>query len=366
MKRAARLAFALGLALAQRAWAGDAFQAVLVGSREVPGPGMEEGSFVAVVLVEGTNVSLTLTPKEVTGLVSAHLHRGVEGVAGKLIAGFPWDSGDGPRRTYVVSVPARVAADLVAHPGNYYVDAHTPRFPGGAARGQLAARANSGAPDRDPPADVREESQAGGVTVPGEPIPGPRVPAGPPLARERPIRSQPAPRARIEKAEQRIVGDVEARTYLDPDFRLAVTATSGLDVVFFASGDCTVAGSIVHVTGAGACALEAHQSGNPYYLAAPIVDLEFPIARADQMIEFAELGSSAYGPYDIALYARASSNLPVAFDASGPCTIVDSSLRILGPGACTVTAVQPGSRNFNPSPSVTHTLEIIIPPPPPP
>ncbi|MCM3876039.1 MAG: CHRD domain-containing protein, partial [Thermoanaerobaculia bacterium] len=135
MKRAGHLLFALGLALAQGAWAGDAFEAVLVGTRQVPGPGMEKGSFVAVVVVEGTSVSLALTPKEVTGLVSAHLHRGIEGVAGKLIAEFPWTSADGPRRTYGASVSAKVAADLVAHPGNYYVDAHTPRFPGGAARG---------------------------------------------------------------------------------------------------------------------------------------------------------------------------------------------------------------------------------------
>jgi hypothetical protein len=36
-----------------------------------------------------------------------------------------------------------------------------------------------------------------------------------------------------------------------------------------------------------------------------------------------------------------------------------------GLGDCLVTADQPGDRNFNPAPSVTRTLEIILQPPPP-
>ena len=75
MKRALRLAFAIGLALAPQAWAGDTFEAVLVGSYEVPGPGISEG-FDAVVVLEGTKVTLTLTPKGIRGWMSAHIHKG--------------------------------------------------------------------------------------------------------------------------------------------------------------------------------------------------------------------------------------------------------------------------------------------------
>ena len=82
---AKRLAFAIGLALAPRAWAGNTFEAVLMGSNEVPGPGMEEGAFDAVVVLEGTKVSLTLTPKEVRGWMSAHIHRGVAGAAAQTL-----------------------------------------------------------------------------------------------------------------------------------------------------------------------------------------------------------------------------------------------------------------------------------------
>ncbi|MCM3876338.1 MAG: hypothetical protein NEA02_07960, partial [Thermoanaerobaculia bacterium] len=231
---------------------------------------------------------------------------------------------------------------------------------------QLAARANGGAPGPDPSADVREESRPDGATVSGEGIPVARVPADPLPGREGQVHSSPAPRARIEKVEQRIVGDVPARTYLDPDFRLAVSATSGLDIVFFASGNCTVAGSTVHITGAGTCVLEAHQPGDAYYLAAPIVDLEFPIAKADQTIDFPKLWEAYYSPYDLPLYARASSDLQVVFSASGPCSIVGSSLRMAGLGECLVTADQPGDSNFNPAPSVKRTLQIIFQPGPPP
>jgi tRNA(Glu) U13 pseudouridine synthase TruD len=52
----------------------------------------------------------------------------------------------------------------------------------------------------------------------------------------------------IAKLGQKITGAApETKTYLDPDFPLAMSATSGLDVVFFASGDCTVDGSTIEV-----------------------------------------------------------------------------------------------------------------------
>ena len=58
---ARRLAFGIGLALAQRALAEDAFEAVLAGSSVVPGPGVEDGKLSAVLLLEGTRVTLTTT-----------------------------------------------------------------------------------------------------------------------------------------------------------------------------------------------------------------------------------------------------------------------------------------------------------------
>jgi hypothetical protein len=165
----------------------------------------------------------------------------------------------------------------------------------------------------------------------------------------------------IEKARQRIDGAAPAtKTYLDPDFPLAMSATSGLAIVFSAWGDCTIEGSYVHITGAGSCSFTAHQPGDSNYLAARIVDQQFAIAKADQTIDFAEFPSAYYGA-DLLLYARASSNLPVFYSASGPCQMIGFSLHIFDSGVCSVTADQPGDRNFNAAPSVTRSFQVIVP-----
>ncbi len=577
MKWALRLAFAIGLALAPRAWAGDTFEAILVGSNEVPGPGISEGSFDAVVVLEGTKVTLTLTPKGIRGWMSAHIHKGAAGVDGKLVTEFPWESGDGSPRRYVGSVSEKVAVDMAANPGKYYVHVHLPNFPAGGARGQLAAHPNT--EPTQPPllaqvqamgqrplppgpgisrafpgpgvggtesvayasrpqfrspsastyafffnrlADLDEaagddeaagldpnaaekrqrETRAAGLTEregtilkevafdcnralapleaklqasrdgglwqeasrlwdersriaepyvvrlrarlgeaafanldtyvgdhfgampdpPQTPVPASRraqtinfLPARSRVYRDGDFRldasassglrvfftgsgdctvygstvhilsagkcwvtaHQPGD-ARFEaapdvdqlipiaKAGQGIAGaPPEFKTYLDPDFPLDMSATSGLSVVFFAWGDCAVNGPYIHITGAGSCSLTAHQPGDSNYLAARIVDGQFPIAKADQTIDFSDPPNPYYGNVDFQLYARASSGLPVVFSASGVCTMAaTSSIHVIDSGECSVTVDQAGDRNFNAAPSVKKTFQIVVPPPP--
>ena len=88
------------------------------------------------------------------------------------------------------------------------------------------------------------------------------------------------------------------------------------------------------------------------------------IAKADQTIDFPELPNPYYGSLDLQLFARASSGLPVVYGASGPCGVVGSTLRVFDSGECSVTADQPGDRNFNAAPSVKKTFQIVVPPPP--
>ncbi len=287
-----------------------------------------------MVVVEGTKVTLTLSPKDVGGWMSAHIHRGTAGTIGKLVAEFPWSTGDSSPRASVASVSSKVAAGLVASPGKYYVDVHTPGFPAGAARGQLVARATAEAPPVPIPAAAAEEA-----------------PQAPPRA--------------TGKAQSIVFRRVSPRVYRDSDFRLDASATSGLSVSFTATGDCTVDGSTVHILSAGKCWVTARQSGDSRFEAAPDVEQLIPIAKADQTIDFPKLWYAYYSPYDLPLYARASSDLQVVFSASGPCSVVGSYLRMAGYGDCLVTADQPGDRNFNPAPSMTRTLEIILQPPPP-
>jgi hypothetical protein len=80
---------------------------------------------------------------------------------------------------------------------------------------------------------------------------------------------------------QTIVFDaLAAKVYGQPAFSISAVATSGLPVSFTASGDCTVLGSTVTITHAGACTVTAHQAGNDNYQPAEDVSWSFTIAKA--------------------------------------------------------------------------------------
>lgn len=170
-------------------------------------------------------------------------------------------------------------------------------------------------------------------------------------------------RLRIAKAEQRIRGpEIGPRTYLEPDFGLNTSATSGLPVVFMADGRCTVHRGFVHLVGAGSCSVTAHQSGSSNYLAAPIVHQEFPIAKADQTISTRTFDDPPYGPDDLRFEPDASSGLPVSVSTKGMCTFTGSSLRVLGSGTCVVKVEQAGNDDFNEAPAVTVAFEVVAEP----
>ena len=166
---------------------------------------------------------------------------------------------------------------------------------------------------------------------------------------------------RIGKASQRISAPaVPPRTYLDSDFPVGATASSGLLVVINAVGRCSVDWGIVHLLGAGTCFLSAHQPGSSNYTAAPIVDQELPrIARADQTISLPTFDDPSYGPADLRLEPRASSGLAVRISTEGMCTFTGTCLRILGSGTCKLTAEQPGNVDFNAAPTEIRVFEVV-------
>ncbi len=85
----------------------------------------------------------------------------------------------------------------------------------------------------------------------------------------------------VAKADQTISFDALAdKTYGDADFAVSATASSGLDVSFGADGDCTVAGTTVHITGAGSCTIAALQTGDANWNLAPDVPQTFSIGKA--------------------------------------------------------------------------------------
>jgi len=117
------------------------------GDAEVPDPGDPNGSGAAQVGIDVKNrkVCFVIVVLDVTlPTAAAHIHSGGAGVAGDIVVTLraPAEMGDtgiglakGCARNQTRSVLRAIRSD----PGAYYVNVHTPDFPGGAVRGQLEA-----------------------------------------------------------------------------------------------------------------------------------------------------------------------------------------------------------------------------------
>ncbi|MEZ4615446.1 MAG: multicopper oxidase domain-containing protein [Caldilineaceae bacterium] len=154
--------------------------------------------------------------------------------------------------------------------------------------------------------------------------------------------------AQAQVAQSITFGALPGLTFGDADFTVSATASSGLPVSFVAGGNCTVAGTTVHLTGAGSCTITASQAGNASYLPAPDVQQSFAIAQAvsTTVVTFEA------GPYDYrgtpftatALTTGAGGlNQASAVAYSGDCTNVTIT------DGCTATANFPGDINYTAS-----------------
>jgi hypothetical protein len=173
----------------------------------------------------------------------------------------------------------------------------------------------------------------------------------------------------VAKAAQSITFPVIADSvYGTAPFAVSATASSGLPVSFAASGNCSLTGSTLTITGAGSCTVTATQAGNGNYDAAAPVSRTFAIAKAAQTIAFAPLAGKRLGDPDFGLGASASSGLPVSFTAAGKCKLVGGGAKVhlTGIGSCTITASQGGNANYDAAPSVSRTFTIAprLQPPP--
>ena len=104
----------------------------------------------------------------------------------------------------------------------------------------------------------------------------------------------------VGKAAQTITfGALADKSQSDPDFTVSATASSGLAVSFAASGNCTIAGNLVHLTDAGSCTITASQAGDTNFNPAANVPRTFAIATtiSPQVVAQALLnGANRLGP----------------------------------------------------------------------
>nr|WP_309108506.1 CHRD domain-containing protein [Arthrobacter sp.] len=116
---------------------GDGAAIPLNVGQETTGSDTGAHGFFSYEIVNG-EVCYTLSVEDLSAPVAAaHIHVGGRKVAGPVV--IPLETGTGTTWTETACVPAdpAVLAALEANPRAYYVNVHTPTFPGGEVRGQL-------------------------------------------------------------------------------------------------------------------------------------------------------------------------------------------------------------------------------------
>src|SRR5436305_697416 len=120
--------------------------AALNGRNEVPGPagspkvGDPDGQAVAVLRIQGNQLSFAFKWKNIGTPVAGHIHIGAAGSNGGVQvpffgAGLP-DTAEATVGSVTVS-DANLLNSLKTNPTGFYTNLHTAEFPGGAVRGQL-------------------------------------------------------------------------------------------------------------------------------------------------------------------------------------------------------------------------------------
>jgi hypothetical protein len=112
-------------------------------------------------------------------------------------------------------------------------------------------------------------------------------------------------------------------------------------------------------SGTGNCLVAYDQAGDGTYNPAPQVTESVAAQKANQSITFDSPEDLTYGDPDFDVVAFAASELPIAFTASGGCTVTGATVHLTGAGSCTVTASQAGDSNYNAALAVDQTFTIV-------
>ena len=120
------------------------FSTKLSGDNEVPDAD-PDGSGTAAVKVRGTEVCYDIKWTGVDATMS-HIHWAPAGKNGDVVVPFFANESplDANSKSGCVEAKASVVKAIIANPSKYYVNVHSPEFPKGAIRGQLALASGNG------------------------------------------------------------------------------------------------------------------------------------------------------------------------------------------------------------------------------
>ena len=165
-----------------------------------------------------------------------------------------------------------------------------------------------------------------------------------------------------EKKDQDITfNNIANRAFSPIPFQLTASASSGLAIEYtVTSGNATVNGDMLTLTGVGDITVRADQSGDEEYSAAVSKFQSFNVVKANQTITFNSLPTRDLGSDPFDLTATASSGLQVSYASSdlSVATVSGSTVTIQGVGNTTITASQPGNENYNAATNRTQTLTV--------
>ena len=138
--------------------------ATLNGGNEVP-PGDPDGFGYARITIDLDTAQLCyqVSVARIDPATAMHIHEGPPGVAGPVVIPLDPPTNDGLVSGCVAADPA-LLADIVANPGNYYVNVHNAPYPAGAVRGQLHPVGYEPIPTQAPVASI--EVVVGGLNNP--------------------------------------------------------------------------------------------------------------------------------------------------------------------------------------------------------
>lgn len=143
---------------------------------------------------------------------------------------------------------------------------------------------------------------------------------------------------------------------------LAASSSASLPVTFTViSGNATIQGSTLTITGAGTIVVRATAAGGTNYKTA-YVQRTLNSAKLSQTITFPALHNKLAidGPFEVS--ASASSGLPVTFTvvSGSPALISGNKVTLTGaPGTVTIRAAQSGNDNYSPADDVLRSFEVV-------
>jgi CHRD domain len=119
--------------------------AVLLGGNEVSDDGQANagepnGVGSATVLFAATTLCFGITVNNLDQPTAAHIHQERAGVNGPIVVPLTAPENGDPGASsgcFIPDIDPDLVEEILTHPGEFYVNVHTERFPAGAIRGQL-------------------------------------------------------------------------------------------------------------------------------------------------------------------------------------------------------------------------------------